>query len=61
MVQPCDRHRQPVGCAVLVGPLLADADVAAVEAWLRSGRFDSMLLPAHLRTAHRAVHGAVRN
>ncbi|MDT0353896.1 hypothetical protein [Pseudonocardia charpentierae] len=61
MVQPCDQHRQPIGCAVLVGPLRSEPDVAAVEAWLRGGRYDLALLPGHLRTTHRAAHAAVRN
>jgi hypothetical protein len=61
IVQPCDRHRRPVGCAVLVGPLLGDADVVAVEEWLRAGFFDPTLLPGHLRTTQRAVRAAAQN
>jgi len=61
LVQACDRQRRPVGCAVLVGPVRVEADVAAVEAWLRDGRFDPALLPEHLRTAQRAMRVAVRN
>ncbi len=41
--------------------LQAEADGAAIEAWLRGGRFDPALLPGHLRTVHQAVHGAVKN
>jgi hypothetical protein len=61
MVQPCDVDRRPVGCAVLVGPVRAGGDVAAVEAWLRGGRYDPALLPVHLWAAQRAVRGAARN
>jgi hypothetical protein len=61
IVQPCDVKRQPVDCAVLVGPLQDDADVAAVGETLRDCRFDPIWLPAHLRTAQRAVHAAARN
>lgn len=61
LVQPCDTDRQPVGCAVLVGPLKGDADVAVVGAWLRDGRFDPLLLPARLRDAQRGLSAAARN
>lgn len=61
LIQPCDQHRRPIGCAMLVGPFQVEADVAAVVDWLHAGRFDPAALPAHLRTAQRAVHGAVQN
>ena len=61
LVQPCGVDRQPVGCAVLIGPLQDDADVAAVGAWLRDGRFDPRLLPVRLRTVQRGLSAAARN
>lgn len=61
MVQPCDVDRQPVGFAVLVGPVLAAEDVAAVEEWLRGGHYDASLLPGHLRAVQRAVRSATSN
>lgn len=46
---------------MLVGPFQVEADVVAVVDWLHAGRFDPAALPAHLRTAQRAVYGAVQN
>ncbi len=61
LVQPCDPDRRPVGCAVLVGPLRTDADVAVVEQWLRDGRFEPTSLPVHLRAAQGALSASSRN
>lgn len=47
-VQPCDAVRTPTGPAVGIGPLRTAADVDALVRWLRAGRLDPALLPAHL-------------
>lgn len=55
VVQPCDADRRPVGGALGIGPLRTVADVATLGAWLRAGRLDPGLLPAHLLDVHRRV------
>ena len=61
LVQPCDIHRRPIGPAIRVGPLRTDDDVAAVQAWIRTARFDLALLPPRLVTLHRATRAAMHN
>ncbi|MHA6793470.1 hypothetical protein ACVGVM_08100 [Pseudonocardia bannensis] len=61
LVQPCDADRRPTRPAVRIGPLRTAADVAALERWLRSGRYDPALLPAHLLDVHRRTVRAATN
>lgn len=61
VLQPTDARQRPIGPAVRVGPLLTDEDVAAVEAWVRDGRFDAELLPERLVSLHRMMRAYVRN
>ncbi|MFI9170172.1 hypothetical protein [Streptomyces lincolnensis] len=50
-VQPCAVDRRPTGAVVRLGPLLTDADAAAVGVWLRAGMPDDGTLPDRLRAA----------
>ncbi|MEN3265249.1 hypothetical protein [Pseudonocardia sp.] len=61
LVQPCDTQRRPMGSGVRVGPLRDEADLAAVQAWIRAARFDAQLLLAHLTATDRTVRSAMRN
>lgn len=61
LVQPCDDEREPLAAAVRVGPMRAAADVAALAAWLRAGRFAPDLLSAHLVGVHRRMMAAPLN
>lgn len=61
LVQPCDAERRPTACAVLVGPLRTDEDVAAVAQWLVVGDLDPGLLAPHLVDVHRRLAAAARN
>ena len=48
LVQACDAERRPTARAIAIGPLRTSVDVEAVGVWLRAGRLDPLLLPAHL-------------
>jgi hypothetical protein len=48
-VQPCDLDRQPQGMAIGIGPVLTDADAAAVAEWLVDGSLDVARLEPRLR------------
>jgi hypothetical protein len=61
LVQPCDPERRPRGSAVHVGPLRTRADVETLVTWLRDGRLDAGLLPAHLLGVHRRMAAAPLN
>ena len=58
LIQPCDVQRQPLGCAILVGPLRDDADVAAVAEWVADGGLEPTLLPQRLQPVHAAARPA---
>jgi hypothetical protein len=49
VVQPCDLDRQPRGKAIGIGPVLTDADAAAVADWLAEGSLDAARLEPRLR------------
>lgn len=49
LVQPCAPDRQPRGIAIGIGPVLSDADAAAVAQWLTDGRLDAARLERRLR------------
>jgi hypothetical protein len=49
LVQPCDLDRQPRGIAIGIGPVLTDADAAAVAEWLVGGSLDAARLEPRLR------------
>jgi hypothetical protein len=49
LVQPCDLDRQPRGIAIGIGPVLSDADAAAVADWLAGGSLDAARLEPRLR------------
>jgi hypothetical protein len=61
LVQPCDAERRPTACVLRVGPLRTAADVDALGRWLRVGRLDPALLPAHLLGVHRRAVAAPSN
>jgi hypothetical protein len=50
-VQPCGVDRRPTRTVVRLGPLVTEADVEAVGAWLRAGMPDDGTLPDRLRAA----------
>lgn len=50
LVQPCDIRRQPLGPAILVGPIQTSADISDVTLWLESAPTSAEGLPARLRT-----------
>ena len=60
-VQPCDADRRPTAPVVRVGPIRSEADVAAVQAWIRAARLDPASLPAHLVELHQAARAARHN
>jgi hypothetical protein len=49
LVQPCDLDHQPQGTAIGIGPVLSDADAAAVADWLAGGSLDAARLEPRLR------------
>jgi hypothetical protein len=49
MVQPCDLDRRPRGIVIGIGPVLTDADAAAVADWLTGGSLDAACLEPRLR------------
>jgi hypothetical protein len=49
VVQPCDTDRRPRGAAVAIGPVISDADAAAVTDWLTGGELDAARLEPRLR------------
>ena len=53
LVQPCDLDRQPQGTAIGIGPVLSDADAAAVADWLAGGSLDAARLEPRLRLPSR--------
>lgn len=53
LVQPCDLDRQPQGTAIGIGPVLTDADAAAVADWLAGGSLDATRLEPRLRLTSR--------
>jgi hypothetical protein len=55
MVQPCDLGRRPRGTAISIGPVLTDADAAAVADWLAGDSLDPARLDPRLR---RTLQGA---
>jgi hypothetical protein len=61
VVQPCGTDRHPIGPAVRVGPIRTDDDLAAVQEWIRTSRFDPLLLPPHRTSTHRTLRGATQN
>ena len=61
VVQPCDAGRRPTAGAVRIGPLRTAADVDALGSWLRAGRLEPGLLPAHLLDVHRQAAAAPMN
>ncbi|MFF0222170.1 hypothetical protein [Streptomyces sp. NPDC004629] len=50
-VQPCAVDRRPTGAVVRLGPIVTEADAAAVGAWLRAGMPEGDALPDRLRAA----------
>jgi hypothetical protein len=61
LMKPCDVHRRPTGPVVCVGPLRSDDDIAVVQEWIRSARFDPALLPPRLVALHRTIRAAMHN
>jgi hypothetical protein len=55
MVQPCDLDRRPRGIAIGIGPVLTDADAAAVADWLAGGSLDAACLEPRLRLTSRSA------
>jgi hypothetical protein len=53
LVQPCDLDRQPRGIAIVIGPVLTNADAAAVAEWLADGDLDAAHLEPRLRITAR--------
>ena len=53
LVQPCDLDRQPRGFAIVIGPVLTNADAAAVAEWLADGSLDAARLEPRLRITAR--------
>jgi hypothetical protein len=53
LVQPCDLDRQPRGVAIGIGPVLTNADAAAVAEWLADGSLDAARLEPRLRITAR--------
>ena len=49
LVQPCSLDRRPLGIAIRVGPVLTDADAAAVADWLAGPSLDVTRLEPRLR------------
>jgi len=55
MVQPCDLGRRPRGTAIGIGPVLTDADAAAVADWLAGDSLDPARLDPRLRLTLRGA------
>jgi hypothetical protein len=60
-VQACAADRRPTGAVVRLGPLVTEADAAAVGAWLRDGMPDDGTLPDRFCAAPAPRHVARLN
>lgn len=49
LVQPCTTGRDPLGAAVIVGPVRTAEDLAALARWLKTTPVDVNTLPSRLR------------
>lgn len=55
LIQPCDLARRPRGVAIIIGPVLTNADADAVAEWLADGSLDAARLEPRLRITARPV------
>jgi hypothetical protein len=61
VVQPCYTQRRPTGPAIRVGALRTHDDIAAMQDWIRTARFDPAPLPPHLIAVRQRTRAATSN